>query len=192
MTSRRFVLITHRWIGLSTSIILAIAGATGAVLAVPGPDLLRRAASRLHETLALGSVGNMIVLTATAAAIVLQLGGVWLWWKRKSFAVRLSAGWRRAVIDLHHSAGALGLVLMLLVAVTGVGMTMFTPGPERAMFVDLHTARKYAMPVKFLYALVSLGFLVQGVTGVLMWWRPRPGGQPILQVQEAALKERKT
>ena len=175
MTSRRFVLITHRWIGLSTSIILAIAGATGAVLAVPGPDLLRRAASRLHETLALGSVGNMIVLTATAAAIVLQLGGVWLWWKRKSFAVRLSAGWRRAVIDLHHSAGALGLVLMLLVAVTGVGMTMFTPGPERAMFVDLHTAREYALPVKLLYALGSLGFLVQGVTGVLMWWRPRPG-----------------
>ena len=175
MTSRRFVLITHRWIGLSTSIILVIAGATGAVLAVPGPDLLRRAASRLHETLALGSVGNMIVLTATAAAIVLQLGGVWLWWKRKSFAVRLSAGWRRAAIDLHHSAGALGLVLMLLVAVTGVGMTMIAPGPERAMFVDLHTARKYALPAKVLYALMSLGFLVQGVTGVLMWWRPRPG-----------------
>ena len=192
MTSRRFVLVTHRWIGLSTSIVLAIAGATGAVLAVPGPDLLRRAASRLHETLALGSVGSVIVLTATGAAIVLQLGGVWLWWKRKSLAVRLSAGWRRTVIDLHHSAGALGLVLMLLVAVTGVGMTMFTPGPERAMFVDLHTARKYAMPVKVLYALVSLGFLVQGVTGVLMWWRPRPGGQPILQVQEGAFKERKT
>jgi len=192
MTSRRFVLITHRWIGLSTSIILVIAGATGAVLAVPGPDLLRRAASRLHETLALGSVGNMIVLTATAAAIVLQLGGVWLWWKRKSFAVRLSAGWRRMVIDLHHSAGALGLVLMLVLAVTGVGMTMIAPGPARRLFVDLHTAREYALPVKLLYALGSLGFLVQGVTGVLMWWRPRPGGQPILQVQEAALEERKT
>ena len=192
MTPRRFVLLTHRWIGLSTSVVLVIAGATGAVLALPGPDLLRRAASRLHETLALGSIGNLIVLTATGAAVVLQLGGVWLWWKRKSFAVRLSAGWRRMVIDLHHSAGALGLVLMLLVAVTGVGMTMFTPGPERAMFVDLHTARKYALPVKVVYALVSLGFLVQGVTGVLMWWRPRPGGQPVLQVQEAAFKERKT
>jgi uncharacterized iron-regulated membrane protein len=192
MTSRRFVLLTHRWIGLSTSVVLAIAGATGAVLAVPGPDLLRRVASRLHETLALGSVGNVIVLTATGAAVVLQLGGVWLWWKRKSFAVRFSAGWRRAVTDLHHSAGALGLVLMLLVAVTGVGMTMFTPGPERAMFVDLHTARKYALPIKILYALGSLGFLVQGVTGVLMWWRPRPGRQPVLHVQEAAFKERKT
>lgn len=123
---------------------------------------------------------------------MLQLGGVWLWWKRKSFAVRLSAGWRRAVIDLHHSAGALCLVLMLVLAVTGVGMTLFAPGPERRMFVDLHTARQYALPVKVLYALGSLGFLVQGVTGVLMWWGPRPGRQPILHVQEASFKERKT
>ncbi len=178
MTSRRFVLLTHRWIGLSTSFVLAIAGATGAVLALPGPELIRRASSLLHETLALGRAGNVIVLTATGAAVVLQLGGVWLWWKRKSLAVRLSAGWRRAAIDLHHAAGALGLVLMLLVAVTGVGMTVMAPGSVRAMFVDLHTARNYALPVKLLYALGSLGFLVQGVTGVLMWWKPRPARRP--------------
>lgn len=178
MTARRFVLLTHRWVGLSTSLVLAIAGMTGAVLALPGPDLIRRAASLLHETLALGRIGNVIVLTATGTAVVLQLGGVWLWWKRKSIAVRVSAGWRRLVIDLHHSAGALGLVLMLLVAATGVGMTILAPGPARAMFVDLHTAREYALPVKLLYAVGSLGFLVQGVTGVLMWWRPRPAPRP--------------
>lgn len=189
MTWRPFVLITHRWIGLSTSLIIAIAGVTGAVLTVPGPNAVRRIAGPLHEQLALGSFGTWVVVIATGGAVLLQIGGLALWWKRKSLAVRMGAGWRRAVVDIHHSVGALGLLLMLLLAATGAGMKMFTPGPTRRMIVDLHTARSYAVPIKVIYALGSLGFLVQGVTGVLMWWRPRPRSQAVLEVQEAALED---
>ncbi|MEO6222671.1 MAG: PepSY domain-containing protein [Vicinamibacterales bacterium] len=170
---RRLLLVTHRWIGLSTSLVLIIAGGTGAMMVWGFQGPFRRSVGRVHENLALGRVGIWIVMIATAGAIVLQLGGVILWWRRKTVRVRTTLGWRTAVIDLHHSVGLLGLLLMLTIAATGVGMRIAGPGPVRRTIVDFHTSRTFPVAVDVLYAMGSLGFLVQGVTGVVMWWKPR-------------------
>jgi len=171
MSWRRWILVTHRWIGLSTSLVLIVAGATGAMMVWGFQGDFRRAVGRIHENLSLGSTGEWIVLIATGGAVLLQFGGVILWWKRKTFRVRTGAGWRAGVIDLHHAAGALGLLLMLLIAATGVGMRIAGPGPVRRAIVDFHTSRRFPLAIDIVYAIGSLGFVVQGVTGVLMWWR---------------------
>lgn len=174
MSLRRFVLITHRWIGLGTSVVLGVAGATGALMVWGGDYWLKRVAGLVHETLALGRVGEWLVLAGTAGAILLQIGGVYLWWKRTAVSAPGAPGWRRTFLDLHQAVGGLGLWIMLALAATGVGLALTEPGPLRRTMVDLHSGRRYSIPVKALYAGASLGFLVQGVTGVLIWWRPRP------------------
>src|SRR5688572_1320801 len=105
MSFRQLVLVTHRWLGLGSSGILAIVGLTGAFLITPGLPL-RKIAGGLHEKLALGTPGAWIVTIATAAAVLLELGGCFLWWKQKLLRVRSGKGWRQALIDLHHVVGA--------------------------------------------------------------------------------------
>lgn len=180
MTLRDVVLVTHRWLGLTSSIILSIVGVTGALIFLPRSCLFRRIAGRLHETLALGAVGRWIVMVATVSAILLQLGGLYLWWKRKSVRVDASLGWRRAAFDLHHAVGFIGFVLMLVLAATGVGRAVFRSMDTgdryrgvRSAMTRFHTAESFSTPVKVLYALGSAGFMVQGVTGVVIWWKPR-------------------
>jgi uncharacterized iron-regulated membrane protein len=179
MTVRGLLLVTHRWVGLASCFILAITGGTGAFMVWPGflpGSLVRRAIGRLHETLALGRPGAWIVLGATIAAVLLQVTGIVLWWRRKAVAVQLRGGWRRAMNDLHHSAGVVALVIMLVLAVSGVGMVFITPDPFpdlRKVIVDWHTARAFPFPIKVLYTAGTLGFAVQGFTGLIMWWRPR-------------------
>jgi uncharacterized iron-regulated membrane protein len=65
-------------------------------------------------------------------------------------------------------------------------MSFVTPSdhPEfRRVILAWHTSKGFPLPVKVLYAVGTLGFLVQGVTGVAMWWRPRPSGSPIRRVE---------
>jgi uncharacterized iron-regulated membrane protein len=173
---RRLVLVTHRWLGLASSLILSIVGTTGAALTWPGRSLVQRIAGRLHETLALGSVGWWLVVIATIAAVILQLGGLLLWWRRKLIAIRLGSGWKQGLNDLHHAAGILWLPMMLLLALTGVAMAFVTPDqqPElRRVVSALHTARDFPAPIKLLYGVGTTGFLIQGLTGVIMWWKTR-------------------
>lgn len=171
-----FVLVTHRWIGLASSLVLSILGVTGAVLLLPGNPPLKRIAGPLHERLAIGNLGWWIVVVVTIAAVFLELGGLYLWWKRKTILVRMRSGWRPALFDLHHAAGFLALPLMFLLAVSGVGMAFVTPDnqPElRRVIFDLHTTRGFSTSMKVVYAFGTMGFLLQGVTGVVMWWKPR-------------------
>jgi uncharacterized iron-regulated membrane protein len=168
---RRLILVTHRWIGLGTSLVLIVAGATGALMVWGLQGDFRRMVGRIHEDLALGRLGTWIVVAATVGAVLLQFVGVILWWKRKTLTVRTGAGWRASVNDLHHAVGALGFLLMLLIAATGVGMMMVGPGPVRRTMVDFHSSRRFPLAIDVVYAIGSIGFVVQGVTGILMWWR---------------------
>ncbi len=174
MTLRRYVLVTHRWIGLATGLVLAIAGATGAVL-VFATGRLRGLTGPVHESLGVDGPGTWIVLTATAAAVLLEAGGLVLWWRRKVVRIEMRFGWRRLLVDLHHLTGVAGLVLMAALALTALLMRLVTPEAHpwlRTLIVDLHTTRNYGWPLKTLFGVASLGFVVQGVTGILMWWRP--------------------
>ena len=155
---RAFVLTHYRvlfeerafWVPVRNSLI--VAGATGSLMVWGFQNEFRRIVGRIHENLALGSLGTWIVIVATAGALVLQLGGVFLWWKRKTLRVRTGAGWRAAVNDLHHAVGLLGLLLMLLIAATGVGMRMVGPGPMRRTIVDFHTSRRFPLAIDIVCA----------------------------------------
>lgn len=178
MTLRQFVLVTHRWLGLSTGLVLAIAGATGAVLVV-ATGRLHQVFGPVHTSLAAGRLGTLAVLAATAAAVLLEAGGLVLWWRRKRVTVETRGSWRRGLADLHHVTGVFGLVLMVILAVTAVLIPFVTPESNpwlRKVIVGLHTTRDYGWAVKTLFGAASLGFVVQGVTGVVMWWKPGRAG----------------
>jgi uncharacterized iron-regulated membrane protein len=185
MSFRRVVLVTHRWLGLLSAPILIVVGATGVILtvdfeSVPSLDRVGRYASALHQQLAfgrigLGRIGHRIVLVATLVAVIMEVGGLVLWWKRKTLAVRLRNGWWCACFDLHHLAGVVCLPVMLLGAGTALAMFIYPP-PENAelyrMFRQWHVGR-FPLPLKVIYVLATLGFVVQGVTGFVVWWKPK-------------------
>lgn len=180
MTLRQALLVTHRWIGLTTAAILCAAGLTGTVLVWAGSSPLRHWSARLHESLGLGQSGWYLVVLAAAAAVALQLSGVFLWWKRKTIVLNVRAGWRRTLFDLHNAVGALALFVMFLLAATAVGRVAIPrldpahrTGNLAHIVSRLHTAEGFPTPIKILYTAGSLAFLVQGVTGVLIWWKPR-------------------
>jgi uncharacterized iron-regulated membrane protein len=178
---RRFFLTTHRWLGLSSAVVLAIAGATGTLLAWPWPghsELWRPLTARVHESLGLGIlglaiVGYWIVTLASGIALLLVVGGVILWWRRKVATVAVGKGWPRAMFDLHHVIGIFGSAGMLLIAITGIGV-MFLRPEDGAIFevvFALHTTRGFAWPVKIVYMIGTTAFVVQVVTGVVIWWK---------------------
>jgi uncharacterized iron-regulated membrane protein len=174
MSFRQFVLVTHRWIGLVSSPILAIVGATGVMLMFDLEGLrIGRYASALHERLAFGMLGHRIVLLATLAGVLLEVGGLVLWWKRKTLAIALGSGWWRACFDLHHLAGVVCLPLMLLGAATGLLMFIYPPSESAELyriFRQLHVGR-FPLPLRVVYMLATLGFVAQGVTGFVVWWK---------------------
>lgn len=174
MTLRHVVLVTHRWLGLSTGLILTIAGATGTVL-VFATGRLHQVVGPVHTSLAAGRPGTLVVLAATAAAVLLEAGGIVLWWRRKLVTVETRVSWRRGLADLHHVTGIVGLGLMVILAVTAVMIPFVTPESKpwlRTVIIGLHTTRDYGGVVKTLFGAASLGFVVQGVTGIVMWWQP--------------------
>jgi uncharacterized iron-regulated membrane protein len=178
VTQRLVMLAVHRWAGLGASSVLSVAGLTGAVMVWPWEFRGRGAIGRIHETLGLHSVGAWTVWLAAGLAIVLQLTGLFLWWRRKVWFVRSGHGWRRTIFDIHHAAGFVLAPLMLVLAITAIGQPVvraIASGESRrsmhAVVAKFHTARGFPAPVKVLYTLGSMGFLLQGVTGVSMWWR---------------------
>ena len=177
---RRFVLVTHRWLGIAMAVPLFVVCASGAAIVWPDVFPLRKFLGSVHEDFALrmvgmASVGRWIVVATTVLAVVLVLGGIFLWWKRKSVSVRLDLGFKRTMFDLHNALGVIGFLMMLLLSVTGVGMAFTTPedGELRRVIFDLHTTRGYLIVIKVVYTLASTVFAVQCATGVLSWWKPR-------------------
>jgi uncharacterized iron-regulated membrane protein len=177
VTAREVILIAHRWLGLTSSAVLAIVGGTGAILVWESWDAiesLRRYAGPIHARLALGRFGSWIVIIATAAGVLLQISGVVLWWKRKTILISGRRGWWRFCFDVHQAAGIAGFPLMLLLAVTGLIIIFALPEDPglRRVVMRLHIGR-FPVPIKVLYTIATLGFFIQGVTGLVVWWKPR-------------------
>ena len=178
MNLRQVILTMHRWLGLPSAVVLILAGVTGAMLVWPGS--FGRWPARLHDSLAMGRPGVLIVLAATAAAVTLQISGLYLWWRTRRVRISTRLGWRRFATDLHHSVGALAFVVMLLIAGTAIGRVtgrLLDPAQQhqdlRGKIARLHTTKGFPVAIKLVYAAASIGFAVQGVTGVVMWWRTR-------------------
>ena len=169
----RAAFFAHKWLGIFSSAVLAITGLTGALLIWPrAVGVIARVAGPIHERLAIGWIGWWIVVLCTIAAIVIELTGLVIWWKRRIVRVRMTRGWKPFFSDLHHAVGIVTLPMMMLLAVTGVGMSFITPSnyPElRAMIFVAHTTKDLPTLLKLVYLVGTLAFAVQGVTGILMW-----------------------
>lgn len=179
MTVRQFMVWSHRWLGLGSGIVLAIAGLTGALVLVHWSDPVNEWLIEVHLNLLGGTAGAWVVLAASFVGVLLQLGGLYLWWRTKSVALRLDRGWWRAAYDLHNVVGIVGLLLMGLLAATAVGRMCFrlVPLPPALEILPranarLHSATGFYWPIQVVWGLGSLAFVVQAVTGALVWWRP--------------------
>lgn len=169
---RALVVIAHRWGGLAVSLVFVVSGATGVVFLTGGPQLLTKITGRLHESLGLGRAGSMLVGVATAVGLLLELSGLYLWLKRRSISVSFRGGLYRAAFDLHHAVGALGSVFMMVILGSAVAYFFVLPRDQFAETVNtFHHGRAFGTPVKLLYGAASVGFVVQGASGVLMWAR---------------------
>jgi uncharacterized iron-regulated membrane protein len=178
MTVRAFLLWSHRWLGLVWSLLIAVAGITGALLLLPIPQPTLERIVGWHVDLGAGPAGVWVVLAATIAALLLQLGGLYLWWPTKRLRLRRDRGWWRFAYDLHNLAGVVGLPLMGLIAATAVGRVVLReyPLPPSLWMIPravsrLHTADGLPLVIQALWFAASAAFAVQAVTGVLVWWR---------------------
>jgi uncharacterized iron-regulated membrane protein len=187
---RRLVLVLHRWLGLGSALLLAVIGVSGAVFLLPAPGPTRVFLEKFHSTLMIPAAGQGIVIAATIAAVLLEFGGAYLWWKRKVWKVRWREGWRKASGDLHHLTGVALLPLMLLLAGTGVGRVAVRQVlPPNHVVVKatnyVHTGLRFPVPVRVAYGVGGLAFLLQGATGVIMWW---PSGRRLRRLEAKAAK----
>lgn len=178
MRLRTFLVWTHRWLGLLSAVVLVIAGITGALIVFPFPDAIREPIIEFHVNLYAGQIGRWTVVAASVATLLLQAGGLWLWWPARSLRLRTDRGLWRFSYDAHNVTGVLALPMMALLAATGVGRVVFdaVTVPEALHLVSravglLHHGDGFPVPVLVFYVLGSLAFVVQAATGVLMWWR---------------------
>lgn len=165
--------------GLVSSLLLIVAGVSGAVLVLPIPDPPREDLIQFHVNLLAGPAGAWAVLAATVVSLLLQIGGLYLWWPSKALPLRANRGWWRLAYDLHNLTGVISVLMMALLAATAVGRVFFryVEVPSALWFVPrivgrLHTAGGFPAPILVIYALGSLAFVAQAVTGALVWWRP--------------------
>lgn len=174
---RPFLKVTHRWVGLASSLVLSIVGLTGAVLVWGSKNPLAKiiGAGPLHERLALGKPGYYLVVISTIAGLLLVLSGIFLWWKQKIFRIRNRPRWYLTVFDLHHCVGIFGLIIMLILTASGIGMVLTTPadGLIRVIVFRLHTALRFPIIIKLVYMVGSALFFVQALTGTVMWFKFR-------------------
>ena len=173
---RKWFLVTHRWLGLAAAVVLALAGVSGVFLIWSHSEVL----ADFHTHLSIGEPGEWLVNTSALVFVLLAIGGLVLWWRRKALAIRRDKGWWRVLFDLHHALGALGAILMLVVSLSGLGIMLKeeegAPIDQSSFMFRLHTARTYPLPIQVLWAAASVSFLVQAVSGVTMWWRPGDRG----------------
>lgn len=81
----------------------------------------------LHHSLLVGRVGRAFTIGASVAAVLLALGGLWLWWPRRILWVTRTRSWRGVNFDLHNITGFLGSAGTLLFAGSAVAMWLATP-----------------------------------------------------------------
>jgi uncharacterized iron-regulated membrane protein len=77
----------------------------------------------LHTQLVAGKPGEIAVGTLTAVSCLILLSGLILWWPRRILMVRPGTSRRRLNFDLHNVLGFYSLLVVLIMAVTGVMIT---------------------------------------------------------------------
>ncbi len=102
----------------------------------------------LHYTLLLGDVGKIIMAIIGGLLLVSLLSGVYLWWPplhklNSALTLKPKASRARLNYDLHKLAGIYSLLVMLVLAVTGIALEIPQyVNPVLAYFSPLHAATK--------------------------------------------------
>lgn len=83
----------------------------------------------LHYTLLFDKPGKVVVGTVGLVMLISLLSGLWLWWPSRSrwwSALRpvIREGSVRRIYDLHVLAGTYGVVLLIILALTGAGLAL--------------------------------------------------------------------
>ncbi|MEX0779803.1 MAG: PepSY-associated TM helix domain-containing protein [Balneolales bacterium] len=112
----------------------------------------------LHWSLLLATpIGQPIIVWSTVVFIILLISGLILWWPRrwnksgrkKSFAIKWKARWRRVNYDLHSVLGFYFLLLALVIAFTGLYWAF--PTAQKAMhFIGTGEFRLPPVPAKLI------------------------------------------
>lgn len=74
----------------------------------------------LHVSLLGGKPGGTIVGIATIFSLLLVLTGMVLWWPDKLWQIHWGASWKRVVFDLHHVAGIVAAVVLVVITTSGL------------------------------------------------------------------------
>jgi uncharacterized iron-regulated membrane protein len=88
-------------------------------------DNLLRTVHQLHTGLAIrmaGDPGKKIVTWAVVGLLILQLTGLFLWWKQKRLRIQWRKPSRRIWFDIHNSVGIVAYLFLLLLTITGLVM----------------------------------------------------------------------
>lgn len=187
---RRFLRLSHKWLGIATTLPLMLIGVTGAAMVwiKPAPTL-----HLLHSGDVDAPVWRIVANVVTGIGALVMAGGVYLWWRRRSFRIDRTRGAWRFMWDLHQAFGAAAAIVMLVIALSGLGLyttrdisrrlglprtdPTFPTRNERVvrrLIHDAHTSGVLKFPLGPLWTIASLGFALQGVTGIFTWLRRPP------------------
>lgn len=126
--------------------------------------------------------GKLIVGVASTFLLFLSCSGPWLWWRRKTFAVKWSAAPKRVNFDLHNALGAFCSIFLFCFSLTGIAFTgrvlnvwNTRTAPlgfkiNRVWTREIHSGDIFGWPTRVLASVVSLALPILTITGTLIWW----------------------
>ena len=164
---------------------------TGDILGTPERPKFFTVTLRLHRWLmdppterGKQSVGKMVVGISTLAMVVILITGCVLWWPktlkmwRNRSLIALRKGWHRLFYDLHVSAGAYAVILLLIMALTGLvwsfgwyrdGFYALFGEDARTWLRALHTGTIGGLFTKVLWFIAALIGGTLPLTGYYLW-----------------------
>lgn len=78
---------------------------------------------RLHTGRTFGPWGQIAAGVCTLVALFGVLGGLYLWWPRKTWTVKAGVGWRRQNFDLHSVLGIFSSLVLVFTLASGAIIT---------------------------------------------------------------------
>ena len=134
------------------------------------------------------TIGKTIVGVSTIAFAITLISGLFIWWPRNAkvlrnrLTVKCNKGWRRLFLDLHVSLGFWSMLLLLLMALTGLTWSfgwyregfysLFgTDAEVRRLVTSLHTGSWGGLFSQILYFIVAMIGGTLPLTGYYLWWK---------------------
>jgi uncharacterized iron-regulated membrane protein len=130
-------------------------------------------------------LGKMIVGVSTLLFVIVLLSGIIIWWPRtkkaltSSLKITVRKGWRRFWYSLHVAGGMYALLLLLIMALTGLTWSFgwyrewFYEffGVDKRWVYGVHVGSFGGMITRILWFLAALLGATLPLTGYYLWWK---------------------